>query len=263
MHSSSNASNLSALKSRELALLQERLRRLRTNKLTRYYTDTGPYRRELYQKHLAWFAAGGEHAPHMYCPADCDGQPHRERLALGANRTGKTEGLGGYETTLHLTGLYPSWWPGKVFERPIHAWAAGDTLITTRDIQQAKLLGPPEALGTGLIPEASIVDVVSRSGVPNAFDQVTVKHARSGGQSILSFKSYEQGRATFQGTERDVIWLDEECPREIYEECVVRTMATGAFDGGLMLLTFTPLKGMTEVVLAFLEHGEIPAVLAA
>jgi phage terminase large subunit-like protein len=35
----------------------------------------------------------------------------------------------------------------------------------------------------------------------------------------------------------------------VYVECVVRTMTTG----GLVLVTFTPLEGMSEVVLSFLE----------
>src|SRR5258706_11323160 len=73
-------------------------------KLWSYYPDSGPLRRELYPKHLQFFAAGAL---------------HRERLFMAANRVGKTEGVGGYETTLHLTGVYPPWWEGRRFERPI------------------------------------------------------------------------------------------------------------------------------------------------
>jgi hypothetical protein len=70
--------------------------------------------------------------------------PFNERLAMFANRTGKTEGVGGFETTLHLTGRYPLWWPGKVFPHAIEAWAAGKTNETTRDIIQKKLFGDIE-----------------------------------------------------------------------------------------------------------------------
>lgn len=227
----------------ELAvLLEERARRQSRRKLDSFYPEEGPLRRELYSQHLAFFAAG---------------KMHRERLALCANRVGKTEGMGGYETALHLTGDYPDWWPGHRFENAIHAWAAGDTRQTTRDIQQAKLLGPPEAIGTGLIPGDAILKTTPKAGVPEAVESAHVQHA-TGGTSILDFRSYDQGRATFQGTERDLIWCDEEPPLEVYMECVTRTMATGGFKGGLLIVTFTPLQGMSDVVLLFVPDGELP-----
>ena len=46
-----------------------------------------------------------------------------ERCFMAANRVGKTFGVGGYETALHLTGLYPAWWEGRRFTQPITAWA--------------------------------------------------------------------------------------------------------------------------------------------
>jgi phage terminase large subunit-like protein len=224
-----------------LAELQaEKLRRDR-NKITRYYPDEGPLRRELYPKHMACFAAGAT---------------HRERLMLAANRVGKTEGVGAFETTLHLTGKYPEWWEGRRFPSPIKAWAAGDTSKTVRDILQAKLLGPVDAPGTGMIPGDLIVDTRPRAGIPDAVEIIYVRHA-SGGTSMLVLKSYDQRRESFQGTEQDLIWLDEEPPMAIYTECLLRTMDTGAFKGGIVLLTFTPLSGLTEVVLTFLPGGKI------
>ena len=105
----------------------ELVRRVSENRIDSYYPDDGPLRRELYPKHLEFFRAGIE---------------HRERCFLAANRVGKTEGVGGYELTCHLTGEYPDWWEGRTFDQPIEAWAAGDTSQTVRDIIQAKLLGP-------------------------------------------------------------------------------------------------------------------------
>ncbi|MCH8505368.1 MAG: terminase family protein, partial [Ectothiorhodospiraceae bacterium] len=180
------------------------------------------------------------------------GLNHRERLFLGGNRTGKTV-VGGFETTLHLTGRYPDWWEGRRFSEPGDWWAAGDTRQTTRDIQQKELLGPPDAIGTGLIPEDAIIKPRPMSGVPDAFETVTVRHV-SGGVSTLGFKSYDQGRKSFQGTAKQGIWLDEECPMEVYVEALMRTMTTG----GLMLLTFTPLNGLTQLVLDFLPKGNMP-----
>ena len=210
-----------------------------------YYPDDGPMRRALYPKHLRFFAGGVE---------------HRERLVLAANRVGKTEGVGCYETTLHMTGIYPQWWTGKRYDRPISAWVAGKTNETTRDIVQAKMFGRVEGSGpskrfsgTGVVPGDAIGDVSWRGGFADLADTVRIKHV-SGEWSTLGIKSYQQGRGSFEGTEQDLIWLDEEPPLDVYIECLVRTMTTN----GLILLTFTPLEGMSEVVLSFLQDGKLP-----
>ena len=212
---------------------------LRRLKLYSYYPESGPLRRALYPKHMTFFRAGAK---------------HRERLFLAANRTGKSEGAGGYETVLHLTGRYPDWWEGRRFERPVIAWAAGETTRDVRDSMQKKLLGLWGERGTGLIPGEDIVKVTPRAGVSDAADTIYVKH-QSGGISALTLKTYEQGRESFQAAEVDVIWLDEECPEDIYSECLIRTMTTK----GIVMLTFTPLKGLTPLVLQFLPGGMIPA----
>lgn len=171
---------------------------------------------------------------------------------LAANRIGKTEGVGGYELALHLTGWYPDWWIGRRFDRPVSAWAAGDTSKTVREILQAKLLGPIGAWGTGLLPGETISRTVRATGMADTIDTIYVKH-KSGGISQLTFKSYDQRREAFQGTEKDVIWLDEEPALDIYTECLMRTMT----NNGMVMLTFTPLLGMSEVVLSFLPGGKL------
>ena len=220
---------------------QERARRA-AYKIHRYFPDTGPTRRELYKKHLVFFAAG---------------KTHRERAFIAANRIGKTDG-GGYETTLHLTGIYPSWWEGRRFTEPVRAWACGDTSTTVRQILQETLCGPPHdwqaGRWTGMLPAHLIERHTLRRGVPDALDSITIRHT-TGGTSQLAFKSYDQRREGFQGTAQHVIWLDEECPEDIYLECLLRTAETPDFEGGIILLTFTPLMGLTPVVLSFLPGG--------
>jgi phage terminase large subunit-like protein len=193
----------------------------------------GPLRRELYPKHLEFFAAGGA---------------FRERCFLAANRIGKTEGVGAYETTLHLTGQYPKWWRGRRFDKAISAWVAGKDSKTVREILQLKLLGPNGSFGTGMIPADAILATSPKPGVPDAVETILVQHS-CGDKSRLMFKSYDQGRDSFVGTEQDVVWLDEECVRDIYVECLTRTMTTN----GLIILTFTPLLGMTDIVKDFLQ----------
>lgn len=204
-------------------------------RLHQLYPDTGPLRRELYPKHLQFFAAGNEHP---------------ERCMMAANRVGKSWGVGGYETALHLTGLYPEWWTGRRFNEPIEVWAAGDTAETTRDIVQATLLGPIAQLGCGLIPARNIIgEPTRRMGVSGAMDTARIRH-QGGFECLLGFKSFDQGRKKFQGTAKHVIWLDEEPPADVYDECMLRLMTTD----GIMICTFTPLEGLTEIALRYLPE---------
>jgi phage terminase large subunit-like protein len=203
------------------------------------------YARDKYQKHLEFFAAGS-----MY----------RERAAICANRIGKTFGMGGYEVSAHLTGRYPKWWAGRKFNGPTKIWVAGKTNETTRDILQSTLLGDVEKrgnqkqlTGAGVIPPDAFGQMSWKMGVQNLIDTIRVRHI-SGGWSTLGFKAYEQGRGSFEGTARDVIWLDEECPMDVYNECVIRTATTN----GLVMVTFTPLAGLSEVVLNFMPKGFRP-----
>jgi len=235
-------------------------RREKYRKLYSYYPDDGALRRALYPRHMEFFAAGGTHELLPTCPDDCDGSPHRDRLALCANRVGKTEGMGGYETAIHLTGRYPAWWVGVRWKHPVNWWAAGKSNETTRDIIQTKLFGTVAYRGrekvfsgTGLVPLEDIGGITWKRGVANLADTIKVRH-RDGGWSEVGLKSYEQGRGGFEGTERHGIWLDEEPPVEIYEECGIRLMTTR----GHLLLTFTPMEGMSQVVLEFIPGGSLP-----
>lgn len=217
-----------------LALLEEKQRRKEGRKFFDYYPDEGPLRRELYAKHMAFFAAG---------------KIHRERAAMAANRVGKTEGIGAYEVTCHLTGQYPHWWPGRKFDKPVNCLSGGDTATTTRDILVSKLLGPKEARGTGMVPRESLGKPVPAPGVRDHVDYVPVRHEK-GGWSILQFRSYDQGREAWQGTERDIGWCDEEPPEPVYTELLLRTATTN----GMIIATFTPLNGLTDVALGFMPE---------
>lgn len=81
----------------------------------------------------------------------------------------------------------------------------------------------------------------------DAVDTIRVRHV-SGEISTIQLKSYEKGREKWQGETLDFVWFDEEPPSDIYMEGLTRTNATG----GMTLITFTPLLGMTEVVRRFL-----------
>ena len=176
------------------------------------------------------------------------------------HNSGKTI-AGTYELAAHLTGEYPAWWEGRRFPGPIAAWAAGDTYETTRDILQLNLLGQVAVRegrkamdGRGIIPGHTLGQPSWRSGVADLVDTIPVRHI-SGKWSSLGFKSYDQGRKKFQGTGKHVILFDEEPPNDVYNEALIRTATLN----GLIMLTFTPLSGLSEVVLSFLPKEQRPA----
>lgn len=225
--------------------LAAKIAELKYNKRTALFPDNGPFKREFYPKHIAFMAAGLQFS---------------QRAFIAANRIGKTI-VGAYEMMCHLTGEYPEWWEGRRFLNPISAWACGITNKSTKDIIQYELLGKGTSIddvemGTGLIPKHLIISLTKKPGVPDAVDTVKIRH-KTGGVSDLSFLAYEQGREAFQGTKKQVIWLDEEPKdRNIYSECLTRT--ADKYDPGIIYCTFTPLFGMSDIVMSFLSDGMFP-----
>jgi phage terminase large subunit-like protein len=218
-------SGLSSILKEQASLMAELDRRRRTNLLSTY---------KPYSKQIAFHDAGSD---------------FRERLFMAGNQLGKTL-AGAAEGAMHLTGLYPDWWTGKRFNKPIIMLAGSESYELTRDGVQRLLIGPPmseEEWGTGYIPKNTIVATTRRSGVSGALDSCTVRHV-SGGTSTLLFKAYEQGRGKWQANTVDYVWFDEEPPEDVYFEGITRTNATR----GLIAVTFTPLKGMSTVVARYI-----------
>ena len=153
---------------------------------------------------------------------------------------------------MHLTGRYPDGWDGRTYSKAVAGWAAGVTSEVTRDSVQRVLCGRINAIGTGAIPKDAIKEKSMKRGVADAIDTMVIRWGGGGdvqaGESLLGFKSYDQGREKFQAETLDFVWLDEEPDADIYSESLTRTNATG----GMVYMTFTPLKGMSEVVKRFL-----------
>ena len=214
----------------------------------------GPRRRGLYPKVMSFFRAGAS---------------ARQRGMIAANRVGKTYACG-YESSLHLTGDYPDWWEGRRFDAPGEHIIAGKKKESVRDIQVPLMLGRARQVkergsvrrnrvdGTGFIPLSRIdeTSVTWHGGGSRIVDECLIRYGRDSDPldesawSKVNFKSYEQGRDSFEGTAKQSIWNDEEPPYEIWQECLVRTMTTG----GVIYLSFTPLDGLTETVLGFLPE---------
>lgn len=178
---------------------------------------------------------------------------------MACNQGGKTFAAA-CEVSYHLTGEYPDWWPGRRWERPVRGWAGGVTQETTRDAPQRLLLGEPaepSEWGTGSIPKRAIQRTTNARGIPNAVNSIVVKHASGKGNSVLVFKNYEQGRQKWQAETLDFIWCDEEPPTDIYNESLPRLAKLN----GMLMITFTPLLGMSDVVRTFLTDDQVKGMM--
>lgn len=208
------------------------------------------------------------------------GATHSELMLMSANRVGKTMAAGA-EVALHLTGRYdelsatmrypevlpngakhpnggeliwPHGWQGRRFDHPVTVWTGSPTNETSRDIVQAELIGGTgDLLGTGWVPRRDIRDQpqMRQAGVRDVVDTFRVQH-KSGGTSTCFLKTYEQGWRKWQGKVVHVVWLDEE-PDDymIFSEAQTRTLTCK----GIILVTFTPLSGATELVEHFQRGG--------
>jgi len=224
-----------------IILKEEKLQRVRENAWLKWFPDTGEHRRELYKKHTEVFEA-----------TNADPEDVTEVAFIAANRIGKTI-VGAYCVKCWTTGVYPDWWTGRVFDGPTSGYCAGDTGETVRDILQLELLGKPGEFGTGMLPAKSIKKTTNKSGIPDGVKDIYVYHEPTGGTSHVEMKSYDQKRKAFQGTGKNWILNDEEPPMDVYTEELIRLMVTN----GVMLNTFTPLSGLSEVVLSFFPGGKV------
>jgi phage terminase large subunit-like protein len=98
-----------------------------------------------------------------------------------------------------------------------------------------------------MIPGYLLLDTPTGSSLKQAFDFAKVRH-KSGGESILYFRSYDQGSDRVQAMTLDFAWADEEPEESYYYELLARTSAVQ----GPVFTTMTPLKGMTEAVQKFM-----------
>jgi phage terminase large subunit-like protein len=158
-----------------------------------------------------------------------------------------------YEAAMHLTGRYPKWWKGKVFDQPIICMVSGESWEQVAKALQSKLLGVDDIkqgykIGTGSIPRDAIDEKSIRTDGANVL-AVEIRHT-SGGKSKLYFSNYTQQVRHLQGFELDLVVLDEQPPDETFSELVTRTAARN----GQLICSFTPLKGMSGLVRRFWDE---------
>lgn len=180
---------------------------------------------------LARYNAGGKKHKKQIAFHKCK---KRNRWVFGGNRSGKTE-CGAVEAVWLALGIHPY----RKNKPDVFGWVVSLTAQVQRDVAQKKILHY-------LRPDR-IADIVMTSGrkdnpASGVIDQIVVKNA-FGGTSVIGFKSCDQGRERFQGSSLDFVWFDEEPPKDVYEECLMRVIDKR----GDVFGTMTPLKGLTFV----------------
>lgn len=220
-------------------------------KLKTVFPAVGPLRRELYPEALKYMAAGKD---------------KRFRVFFGGNRSGKSF-TNAVEVAYHMTGEYPDFWEGRRFKKLTTVWIIAESGALWRDSLQRLLFGEAgEEVGTGLLPLAKNNNGVgiindgwySMAGTPGGIGSCVVKN-KKGFHVNLVVKTNEMQREQFQAAKVDIVLFDEEPREDIYEECLMRLMSTGRDkEPGIAMLAFTPLKGLSNVILKFLPQGQLP-----
>ncbi len=174
---------------------------------------------------------------------------YRQVQFRASNRTSKTIS-GAYAVTCWLTGDYPDWWEGRVFDGVTRGWACGENGNIVRDGLQSDLMGPLGHFGTGMIPKDRIGQI--RMKTRGAIDNILVAN-RWGDFSSLGFKSWEEELQAFAGVLLHFVWEDEEPPLLHHNESFMRLTTTE----GVLINTVTPLKGLTPYLLNFEKSADL------
>ena len=225
-------------KEAELLLIEEAEYQKYNTALKSFHQSAYPW-----QKHLVNLSKAGD-----------DGTPiHRIIGAIAGNRTGKSYAICGIIAS-HLTGIYPGWWRGKRFKKPIKAYYCGYDSKFNKRTPQEYLFGSQnrrikDEVGTGFIPKEVISDEGLVPGRDGGIASAQIRH-KSGGWSSLEFHSYSMGAEAAQGFSAHVVVIDEQPPDEYFSEVVKRTMVTDQ-GPGLVYCGFTPLHGITPNIERF------------
>lgn len=173
-------------------------------------------------------------------------QPHRKqnifhqtdkriRLYIGGNRSGKSVG-GVIEGLWWATGRHP------YFKVPVPSAGRVISVDFLNGIE--KIILP--------MYKRWVVESDLRGGTwDTAYDrQERTLHFAN--DSFIEFMSYDQDLDKFSGTSRNWIHFDEEPPKHIYTENLLRTLDVG----GYIWITMTPVEGMTWVYDDLWEKGK-------
>ena len=172
---------------------------------------------------------------------------HRVMGLIASNQSGKSETACSV-VACHATGIYPDWWEGRMYNRPVKIMVAGVDGNHNKNVLQDKLIGTnnwrlKNERGTGMIPKDNLIAESAVTVRGDDLSAIKIKHI-TGGMSEIIFRAYSQGREAAQGFQADLILIDEQPKDDFWSEALVRTAATN----GQVVCSFTPLLGMTGLV---------------
>lgn len=144
---------------------------------------------------------------------------HHIRIARAGNRCGKTV-IGTVDTLLAALGQHPAF----PIKPPLTVW------VSALDWNMVAQVQWPEF--KKWLPKDAISSISYLRKNPETPLQIKLKNG-----SQIDFKSADSTRKKYQGAQVDLIWLDEEHPADIVEECQARLLDTG----GLLTVTATPV----------------------
>ena len=153
--------------------------------------------------------------------------PKKARLYIGGNRSGKSVG-GVVEDLWYVTGRHPY---RKVPDKTIRGRVIGVDFIN--GIQGILL----PIFKRWIVPS----DLIGGSWERSWSNQERTLTLANGNE--IDFKSYDQDLDKHAGTSRDFVHFDEEPPKNIFTENLIRLIDVG----GSWWITMTPVEGMTWV----------------
>lgn len=148
-------------------------------------------------------------------------------LAFGGNRAGKTtpDAIIVIQTALKSRS--------KI-------WVCGETFQDSIAIQQKKI--------NELLPRREI-----KYGNYDDINGFTNRKLQFKNGSLVSFKSYDQGREAFQSDDIDLVICDEEPPLDIIKEIKMRLIDRN----GRLIISMTSLKGITDFIRDYFEGCDV------
>lgn len=148
-------------------------------------------------------------------------------LLFGGNRSGKT-------TPVSKKVLE------KGLKKKMKIWVCGETFSDSVAIQQKKI--------SELVPKRRI-----KYGSYDDINGYTNRKLLLDNGTLITFKSYDQGRTAFQSDDIDLIWNDEEPPLDIIKEQRMRLVDRN----GRMIISMTSLKGITDLISDLYEDCDV------
>ena len=145
------------------------------------------------------------------------------KALFGANRSGKTE-TALIEVVWWLMGEHPF---RDVPKAPFIRWVLPDYGLIEMVLRDKLLKYLP--------PKVFVGDDFYKA-YDKRYHRIRFKNG-----GILEMKSHSVGLLGLEGVSLDLVVIDEECPFEVYRTLLMRTIDTG----GQVIITATPLKGMT------------------